>query len=384
MRRYRILFNASTSVVGGGMKNSALFIAQSIEMKSEEIEWSYAISAPLKELLEESKVFLPENRVYIFSKTPSRFQISRSRLKLLAQDKNFDLVYTMAGPAYVSFHQPHVMGISNAYITHAGYESIAIRIGLKSKVKKIFNSMYLMYHARRADYFFFQTEYSRQSFLNRFLLNPTNSFVVPNAFDQEMSAHIKQRSCDKISDRIKVFCPASAYPHKLIQIIPELSYRISKLYSGKVDFVITIPKNEPIWKKIKIDIIKFGQEEAVHNVGRYTYSDSINLLKESDIVFVPSILETFSASYLEAMASKRILIAADRKHARDICGDSAYYVDPSNVLRTAERFVEILNRQELWASKIENGTRQLKKYPSQKDRFELINKILLKLLKTTP
>lgn len=366
------------------MKNSALFIAQSIEMRSEEFEWSYAISAPLKELLEQSKVLLPENRVYIFHKTPSRSKTSRARLKSIAQGQNFDLVYTMAGPAYVSFHQPHIMGISNAYITHAGYESIAVRPGLKSKIKKVLNSAYLMLHARRADYFFFQTDYSRKSFLNRFFVNQVKSFVIPNAFDQEMSAQIKQKSCDKISDQIKVFCPASAYPHKLIQMIPELSYRIGKLYCGKVDFVITIPKNEPIWKKIEIDIIKFGQEESVHNVGRYTYSDSINLLKESDIVFVPSILETFSASYLEAMASKRILIAADRKHARDICGDSAYYVEPSNVLKTAERFVEILNRQELWASKIENGTRQLKKYPSQKDRFELIHKILLKLLKTTP
>ncbi len=44
------------------------------------------------------------------------------------------------------------------------------------------------------------------------------------------------------------------------------------------------------------------------------------------MVFIPTLLEVFSATYLEAMLMKKPIIASDLEFSRDICGESAYFL----------------------------------------------------------
>lgn len=102
------------------------------------------------------------------------------------------------------------------------------------------------------------------------------------------------------------------------------------------------------------------------------------MFDKADIVFVPSILETFSASYLEAFASKRPLVVADKDFAHNICGNGALYVNPFDGDATAKAINDVIYDQQKQIDLIKQGSKILEKYGSQSER---VNKII-KLLKT--
>ena len=60
------------------------------------------------------------------------------------------------------------------------------------------------------------------------------------------------------------------------------------------------------------------------------------LYRNSDICFIPSVLETFSATYVEAMATGRPIVASDLDFAHAVCQESAVYFDPRDPVAAAE------------------------------------------------
>jgi glycosyltransferase involved in cell wall biosynthesis len=73
---------------------------------------------------------------------------------------------------------------------------------------------------------------------------------------------------------------------------------------------------------------RYSVSDSIFNVGWLTLSECIDWYNRSDIVFLPTLLETFSATYLEAMRMGRPIVTCDLDFARDICKDAAAYFPP--------------------------------------------------------
>lgn len=74
----KILFNATTNVVGGGMKNAAIFVKYVGSAGAD--DWTFAVSESVFRLLQELRVDTP--LVELFIDSPARCR--RSRRDLLA------------------------------------------------------------------------------------------------------------------------------------------------------------------------------------------------------------------------------------------------------------------------------------------------------------
>ncbi len=72
-----VLFNCSTNVVGGGVKNSAIFIKS--VFSNNDVNWIFAISPQVKQLLIKMGLVL-DSRFEEFEKSPSKNLDSRKRL----------------------------------------------------------------------------------------------------------------------------------------------------------------------------------------------------------------------------------------------------------------------------------------------------------------
>jgi glycosyltransferase involved in cell wall biosynthesis len=97
--------------------------------------------------------------------------------------------------------------------------------------------------------------------------------------------------------------------------------------------------------------------------------------------FVPSILEVFSASYLEAFVSKRVLFVADKGFAKDICRDGAIYINSLNFKETAEKIYRIVTNQEIQKNIINNSVSMLDNFLTQEERIEKIIDTIKETLK---
>lgn len=369
------LFNCTTNNVGGGMKNSALFIIETLKNKEGSIKWVYAVSKGVAEILT-SKNILLDNSFSVFNTSPSKCKTTRKELLQLSKTSKANLVYTMAGPAYVEFDIKHIQGLSNAYFTHATFKDLVFLDSYFERLKSIVLSKIRLYFAKKADFFIFQTNVAKNEFCKRVSINTSKAFVIPNSYDLEMKNKIERIYSNKPieinKNKLTIFCPGAAYPHKGFQLIPKIARDMSKLIDG-FKFILTLPESK-LLNKIKFLSKKYDVEKYIENIGPYNYKDIDILYNKYDIVFVPSLLETFSSTYLEAIVAGKPLIVVNKEFAKEVCEDYAVYVNPFDSLTTAASIVEATNLNN--APSLDVRNRVLKKYGDQDFRFNEIVGVL--------
>lgn len=377
----RVLFNASTNVVGGGIKNAAFFIKRSVDYF--DFEWYYAVSPQVLQVITTWGIEIPDDKLIVFDVSPARSVYHRHILLDLVTVNHIDFVYTMAGPAYLNFPCKHLQGISNPYITHADLSAFKLKGNFISIVRYYLYVIFQFYYSSKADYFVFQTEFSKNSFQKRSRIDKSRLFVVPNAFDLSIKEYFNRSTEIKQQNgHIRIFCPGAAYLHKGFQFIPKIISELKKITSTEFIFILTLPLNSQIWLEIHKEIKELDIVDSIVNIGPFNYSDITTLLADTDILFVPSLLETFSASYLEAMCAQKKLVVADKKYAREVCGNYATYVDPVDSVKTAYTFHQLFVDYRISSEEILLGDEILKHYGSQDERvdklLELINNMLTK------
>lgn len=352
----KILFNCSGNVSGGSVQNAANFIKYAAQNKKH--EFYYIVSNRVKKILDVWNV-KPFHLTVMDS--PARNRIARNNIYRLEKKYKPDIVYTMAGPTYIKFKSLHVMGISDPYITHANIKSFlhnrryyqAIFFYLMEMTK----GLYALYSA---DYFLFQTLTSRNGFIKRFKLNKSKTHILENALGENFlkkSLFFQQKSCKK-----KILIPSAYAPHKNLEIIfcmCKILKEINKL--DEFNFIITIPKNAPYNNRV----IKLGLEGAIHNIGPFNYNDAYKLYAKADAILLPSILETFSTSYLEAIAVCKPLIVADTSFSREICADYANYYNPFSAEDAVKALLHTINSN----LNLNERDKIISRYGSQQERF---------------
>jgi glycosyltransferase involved in cell wall biosynthesis len=377
----KILFNCSINTVGGGVKNSAIFIKYALT--HDEVDWIFVVSKPVMEILEEWNI--SSFKIYLFSSSPARDKSARKKLFDLAEENNVDLVFTLAGPAYVNFNRLHILGISNPYVTHVDFQGLSVGNNFFQLIKAFLLVAYQAYYSRKADFWLFQTNESRNGFIKRYFIDKQKTNIISNAIGNEFLDYYKNKKpiiCD-LKKTINIFCPASGYPHKCLHMIPAIAKELSSINHEKYkfNFILTIQDDSRVWSKIKAESKKLNIEKNIINIGPYNYANVLSVIDNASIIFVPSILETFSASYLEAFASKRPLITSKKGFAKDICKDAAIYVDPLNAYHSAIAIDQLIMNTERQKTLIGRGEKIIKEYGNQEERVETIIEFLKRFIK---
>jgi glycosyltransferase involved in cell wall biosynthesis len=377
----KILFNCSINTVGGGVKNSAIFIKYALTYN--EVDWVFVVSKPVMEILEEWNI--SSSNIYLFSSSPAKDILARKKLFNLAEENNVDLVFTLAGPAYVNFNRMHILGISNPYVTHVDFQGLSVGNNFFQLIKAFLLVAYQAYYSRKADFWLFQTNESRNGFIKRYFIDKQKTNIIPNAIGNEFLEYYNGKGAKicNLNDTINIFCPASGYPHKCLHMIPRFAKELKSISHGnyKFKFILTIQDDSRLWSRIKSESKKLDVEQYLENIGPYNYANVLSIIDSASIIFVPSILETFSASYLEAFASKRPLITSNKGFAKDICKDAAIYVDPLRADQLANAIDQLIMDVELQKTLIGRGEKIIKEYGNQEDRVNSIIKYLKGFIK---
>lgn len=377
MKKKIILFNCTTNIIGGGVKNAAYFIKNALNDNT--INWYFSVSKNVNDLL--VSWGLNHERVYLISPYPSKSRQSKLKLLKLIKTHNISAVYTMAGPAYVRFPVPHIMGISNAYITHSTLQALFFYNSPWGIIKRILLSGYQLYHATKADFWFFQTEISRNGFCKRTGVSRFKTKIIPNAIQTASCFFDEKNEGNKINEIFKIFSPSADHRHRGIQYIPKIAKALSVNFPEfPFKFYITLPETSKLWASIKREAAFLGTSKYIENLGPFNFNDIYKLYSSCSIVFIPSILETFSSNYLEAMVYKKPLVVNNKSFARDICGNAAIYVNPNSSNECAEIFFRLSQDESLRKGLIVNGIKTASVYPDQKERYSMIVNELIHLV----
>lgn len=366
----KFLFNATTNIAGGGAKNSAVFLRQALI--SNRHDWHFAVSPQVAEIV--SAWDVPQSCMTVIEDTPARSYNARRALAALQRNGDFDLVYTMAGPAYTRFTCPHVMGISNPYISHVDRTTFLSTRPVARWLPDALKVAYQARHAREAQRLVFQTETARDSFCRRLRFPTRQTSVVSNAFDANSFAEI---SPAEFGNPLRILVPAMAYPHKMLDRVPTVAAACRDMFGQrKVEFYLTIEPDSREWKSISQAAARLSVSERVRTVGTYNYADVGKIFAQADIVLSLSVLETFSATPLEAFSAARPHISTDQPWAREISGGAALYVNPRDPGSVARAIGRLADDPALRERMILAGQAMLEKYGDQSTRFSKLVAIL--------
>ncbi len=159
------------------------------------------------------------------------------------------------------------------------------------------------------------------------------------------------------------------YSHKNIEIFVPLAKEIIK-QKLDIGIVITISPNQG--EKAKDLLKKINDENlssVIYNLGPVEMRDVPSLYKQTDGLLMPTLLETFSGTYVEAMYHKKPIFTSDLDFARNICKESAFYFDPFNHLEILEVLKNSFIDKEILHKKVASASKVLESYPSWQQAF---------------
>lgn len=366
----RILIDNSNLFAGGGIQVATSFLNDLKTFNKEHLFW--VLQSPHSAKTIDTTTF-PEN--FVFSNIPEKIytaKLKRSNfVKKLEEEIKPNVIFTTFGPSYHKSNFPKIVGFAFGQMLYTNspfYNQISFLQQLKYKLliflkKKAF--------INNADALVFETENARLIFKQKTGYKK-DTFTVHNALNAIFNKKEEWQNLPIEKTRLDILCLTANYPHKNLPLIPKLIKEIQKL-APELNFkvYISLKKEELIFDN--------QYDRYVNYLGNVALSQLPSLYQQMDVLLMPSLLETFSTTYLEAMAMKVPIVASDMPFSRDICAEAALYCSPLKADEYAEKILLLHKNIGIRDKLIQEGEQNLKRFGTSMDRtkkyIEIIEQI---------
>ena len=141
-------------------------------------------------------------------------------------------------------------------------------------------------------------------------------------------------------------------------------------------FVLTLPADSRLVRTIQHRARSLGVHDRIENQGPVPVAQGPELYRRSHVCFLPTVLESFSAAYPEAMAMGLPIITTDLAFARDLCGDAALYFQPNNARSAAAQLLRVTQDGSLRRRLVQEGMKVLGTLPSSAQQYQRYRELL--------
>ncbi len=203
-----------------------------------------------------------------------------------------------------------------------------------------------------------------------------NVRVVPNTVSLPSEAPVDTAGFNLPTGRCILLCLSRYYPHKNIEILLPLARRI-RAEGRPITIVTTIAEGDhPAAGRLIDAMAREDLGDTLVNLGTVPMERIPSLYAASDGLLLPTLLESFSGTYVEAMFYGKPIFTSDRDFAREVCGDVACYFDPlseEDILRTlVDGFADDTARE----GRVARGRARCRTYPDWTEVAEMYIRLL--------
>lgn len=361
----KILLNATNLVKGGALQVALSVIEEFSRLLSKDSVVLVCSQAVINEL-KRSKIKV-EFDSYVFSDSPARIitrKTVRSRLSSIEFKFNPDIVFTIFGPSYWKPKAIHVCGFADGWCYYPNSPAFQ-KLSLWKRLKMTLIVKYKLFLLKKtASHFIIETEDAKQHFAKESGINLSNISVVGNSYNKLIYENFSQDSniySEKINkDTSFKFVTISAYyPHKNLDILIEIDKILPR--NIRISFYLTIPE-EDFQKNF------FYCSSRVKNLGPISVYDCPLVYSNCDAVFIPTLLETFSANFPEAMVMRKPILTTNLSFSTSICQNAALYFNPDDIEDAVEKICILAKDIKLRELLVNRGLERLAFFTSSSDR----------------
>lgn len=362
-----ILINASNIKSGGGIQVALdLILHFSKEFRGEIIlltstELNKQIANSLNKIKTAVKVVYNDR-----SSIKSKWQGVNKDLDEIIDKYQIKIVFSIFGPIYWRPKVKHIVGYAkphHIYTDSPFFKTRNLKQQLIFRARRLFE---LRAFEKNADAIW--TETSDVSNRLEELFPGKIILTAGNFINQELkTAKFKDKQVFyKKDNELLILYPSAYYPHKNFEALVDISHQLNQLdISHK--FICTTKK-----LYTHKDILFIGSR-ALHELAQ--------IYRECDIVISTSLLECFSANYIEAMYFSKPLVVPNLSFAKTIVKEAGLYFEPESPSHAAKQIELLTKNKDLKESLIENGKNQITAYLNSFERYKKINELIEDLMR---
>ncbi len=352
----RILINCSNLKVGGGLQ-----VAHSLIMMLDNFE-SHDFVVVISSYMSEDLMALHYKNVtmcrYDIPSNASQSFLNKDRyLDNLVAVNSIDRVFTVFGPSYWKPAVFHVVGYAKPQYIYLDSPFFSL-ISFKEKVAlKIKSALHLKNFKQTSDVLISENSDVSDRLRSMFPYKPIHT--VTNYYNQIFDKPDLWDRTIKLPtfDGFTLLTISANYPHKNLGIINQVIHFLKREYQEvNFRFVLTLEENQ--WK---YDVPLDCRENIVF-LGKVDIDQCPYLYEQSDALFLPTLLECFTASYPEAMRMEKPILTSDLNFARGLCKGAALYFDPLDPRDIGNKIYTLFKSDVLKRQLIEEGRERLLKF----------------------
>ncbi len=364
----KLIINASNLYGSGGLQVAYSFIHECRKFAWH--EYHVFLCPKLTDQIEIQQ--FPSNFIFYHSPViPAPFGKARQemlKLSRLEREISPDIVFTVFGPTYWTPRATHLMGYAMPHFIYTDSPFFQIISWKENVIWKLRGFIKMWYVKRNTRYFHVETDDVRQRLAAKLKIPVTNIFTVGNTHNASYDAFNPENAHASIlpdmNGTFNLVCISGSFEHKNLDILNRVIPELKHLGVDDVRFILTI---EP--EKMGL-LFSAEAREWIVNTGPVPVDVCPVLYHRSDAVFLPTLLECFSANYPEAMKMERPLVTSGMGFARTICGDAALYFDPVDPEDIAEKIKRLRDDALLREALVDNGRRVLAKLNTAESRAQ--------------
>ena len=370
----RIFINGLSSKSGGGKSILTNYLHLLSKSMDNDV---YIVLVPSKELYHEVKsakieIFHLPNILTNKFLFPFVYSII---LPIILRKKEIDLIFNLADVPILSkvkqvflFDWPYAVYPKSEVWKMMGWGDFLIK-----KIKLIFFEKFSIY----IDVLIAQTE-TMQKHLSS-LYGIQNIEVVPNAvsLDNLSGGVVKNYN---FPSGFKFLYLTHYYPHKNIEIFIEIAKQI-KAHNLNFKLITTLdPGQHKDARKFLCDIKMLGLENIILNVGVVKMENVPSLYKQCDALLMPTLLESFSGTYVEAMYHRKPILTSKYDFSIDVCQNAAIYFDPNDADEILTKMKSLSESDQVRERLVLEASDVLSRMPDWNEAFKMYNKIIKNLI----
>ncbi len=369
-----LLINTASTYKGGSIQVAKSFLDECKQFK--ENEYHVVLGTSMAGTI--ATASFPENfTFYTINFRPATrvfsLKSTSSFLKEIEFKSKPDVVFTTSGPAYWRPIAPHVVGYN---LPHYVYPDSPFwsTLSLTKRVKWKFKQQVIRHFFKNdADNYVVQTD-DINIRLRKFLQTNNVDTVSNTCNGYYFHPHpTPAKLPEKEEHEFRLLTLSAWYPHKHLNIIPDVIEMLDDDLKRRIRFVLTLPEDD-----FKAHFPTRYRRNIV-NVKPVKIEEGPALYQECDALFLPTLLECFSASYAEAMAMEKPILTSDLGFARTVCQDAALYFDPMNPADIAQTITSLVQSGKSQKALVEKGKKRLTSFGSARSRAEQYLRICKKI-----
>lgn len=368
-----LFFNASNLRFGGGITFTTQLLEALLPLRKNDqitiIVPNGAGYESLAKLPNVKVIFVPDR--FHYSRV-SKYYYNRSVFEKWAKAAKADKIISLGNIAFPAAGIPQLLLIQNAFLFYP--ESPAwSRMNVRQFAYNRMMNAYTAKHLKFADAYAVQTEVMKERLCRLFDVNPAKVDIVPNAVSFSPETNIRTKTDH---EDIHLLVLSKYYVHKNFEVLIPLAKAIQR-HSSNMTITLTLEPGESKDTAAFLDTIQKEQLDGIiKNRGHVPLAEIGNIFQYYDGLLLPTLLESFSGTYLEAMKAGKPIFTSRFDFATHICQDAAFYFNPLHADSILNTILQAFAYQEEIDRKVARGYELLREMPDWQSVAQSFSEII--------